>query len=49
MLIESNAKEWKDYVEHEFVCQLGKGTLDRAHFIHFVKFVLPGVFLNRQS
>lgn len=43
MLIESNAKEWKEYVEHEFVRQLGKGTLDRAHFIHFVKFVLTSV------
>ncbi|KAF8172078.1 Ribokinase-like protein [Pholiota molesta] len=37
MLIESTAKDWKDYVEHEFVQQAGKGTLDRACFIHFVK------------
>ncbi|KJA19069.1 hypothetical protein HYPSUDRAFT_56780 [Hypholoma sublateritium FD-334 SS-4] len=46
MLIESNAKEWKEYVEHDFVRQLGKGTLDRAHFIHFVKSVLTNDILH---
>ncbi|KAJ3514035.1 hypothetical protein NLJ89_g2606 [Agrocybe chaxingu] len=28
---------WKDYVQHEFVIQLGKGILDRNRFVHFIK------------
>ncbi|KAF8872670.1 Phosphomethylpyrimidine kinase-domain-containing protein [Gymnopilus junonius] len=37
MLINSCATSWKEYVEHDFVRQLGQGTLDRARFIHFIK------------
>ncbi|KDR82001.1 hypothetical protein GALMADRAFT_60054 [Galerina marginata CBS 339.88] len=37
MLIESAATSWKEYVEHDFVRQLGKGTLDRSRFVHFIK------------
>lgn len=28
---------WKRYVQHDFVIQLGKGTLDRSSFLHFIK------------
>ncbi|KAI9453741.1 hypothetical protein F5148DRAFT_458710 [Russula earlei] len=37
MLICSNAGLWKQYVEHDFIKQLGKGTLSRERFIHFIK------------
>ena len=37
MLICSNADVWKQYVQHEFVKQLGIGTLSRERFIHFLK------------
>lgn len=37
ILIESTAKSWKAYVEHEFVVQLGKGILDKQRFVHFIK------------
>ncbi|PAV23419.1 thiamin biosynthesis [Pyrrhoderma noxium] len=36
-LIRSNAEQWRKYVEHPFVIQLGKGTLPRECFVHFVK------------
>ncbi|KAF9460881.1 Phosphomethylpyrimidine kinase-domain-containing protein [Collybia nuda] len=36
-LIQGNAGEWKEYVEHEFVKLLGQGTLPRGPFIHFIK------------
>ena len=36
--IQSTADLWKSYVQHEFVVQLGKGELDRASFIHFIKY-----------
>ncbi|TFK74648.1 hypothetical protein BDN72DRAFT_812561 [Pluteus cervinus] len=36
-LIRSNAKAWKDYVEHAFVRQLGEGTLPQGYFVHFIK------------
>jgi len=39
MLIRSNADVWKQYVQHDFVKQLGQGTLSRERFIHFLKFV----------
>lgn len=28
---------WKQYVQHDFVKQLGQGTLSRERFIHFLK------------
>jgi hypothetical protein len=28
---------WQQYVEHDFVRQLGKGTLSQERFIHFLK------------
>ncbi|KAI0766093.1 Ribokinase-like protein [Trametes elegans] len=37
LLIQSSAKKWKAYVEHDFVVQLGKGILPRECFIHFIK------------
>jgi len=36
-LICSNAEVWKQYVRHDFVRQLGEGTLSRERFIHFIK------------
>ncbi|KAI0317477.1 Phosphomethylpyrimidine kinase-domain-containing protein [Amylostereum chailletii] len=36
-LIQSNAPIWKAYVEHDFVKQLGRGTLPRASFVHFLR------------
>ncbi|KAI0296853.1 hypothetical protein BC826DRAFT_1003347 [Russula brevipes] len=36
-LIRSNADVWKQYVQHDFVRELGKGTLSRERFIHFLK------------
>jgi hydroxymethylpyrimidine/phosphomethylpyrimidine kinase / thiaminase len=41
MLIRSNADIWKQYVEHDFVRQLGQGTLSRDRFVHFIKCVAP--------
>ncbi|KAF8548366.1 hypothetical protein OG21DRAFT_1516363 [Imleria badia] len=35
--IQTTRDLWKSYIEHDFVVQLGKGTLDRASFIHFIK------------
>ncbi|EPQ50588.1 hypothetical protein GLOTRDRAFT_82113 [Gloeophyllum trabeum ATCC 11539] len=37
LLIKSTSKIWKEYVEHDFVKQLGQGTLRRECFIHFIK------------
>ena len=37
MLIRSNVGVWKQYVQHDFVKQLGQGTLSRERFIHFLK------------
>src|SRR5882762_1723976 len=36
-LIRSNLGVWKQYVQHDFVKQLGQGTLSRERFIHFLK------------
>ncbi|KAN0107573.1 Ribokinase-like protein [Russula decolorans] len=36
-LIRSNVGVWKQYVQHDFVRQLGQGTLSRERFIHFLK------------
>ena len=36
-LIQSNLDVWKEYVEHDFVKQLGQGTLSRERFVHFLK------------
>jgi len=36
-LIRSNEDMWKQYVQHDFVKQLGQGTLSRDRFIHFIK------------
>lgn len=38
-LIQGNAGEWKEYVEHDFVKLLGQGTLPRGPFVHFIKLV----------
>ena len=37
LLIQSTAGLWKEYVEHDFVKQLARGTLPRECFIHFIK------------
>ncbi|KAA1477671.1 hypothetical protein DENSPDRAFT_933847 [Dentipellis sp. KUC8613] len=37
LLIRTNADIWKTYVQHPFVQQLGRGTLARESFIHFIK------------
>ncbi|KIP07501.1 hypothetical protein PHLGIDRAFT_511930 [Phlebiopsis gigantea 11061_1 CR5-6] len=37
LLIQSTASIWKQYVEHDFVKQLARGTLPRECFIHFIK------------
>ncbi|KAI0792631.1 Phosphomethylpyrimidine kinase-domain-containing protein [Abortiporus biennis] len=37
LLIHSSSKIWKEYVEHDFVKQLAKGTLPRECFLHFIK------------
>ncbi|THH13095.1 hypothetical protein EW146_g7093 [Bondarzewia mesenterica] len=37
LLIEANASVWKQYVEHDFVKQLGRGTLPKECFLHFIK------------
>ncbi|KAG6907521.1 hypothetical protein DXG01_008610 [Tephrocybe rancida] len=36
LLIQRNSLEWKEYVEHDFVKLLGRGTLPRKAFIHFM-------------
>lgn len=46
MLIESNSEIWKNYIEHNFVRQLGEGILDRACFVHFVKSVITMLILK---
>ncbi|KAI0042839.1 hypothetical protein FA95DRAFT_1547085 [Auriscalpium vulgare] len=37
LLIRKHAGIWKDYVQHDFVRQLGEGTLAKEHFVHFIK------------
>ena len=37
ILIQSAARTWKAYVEHDFVKQLAKGTLPKECFLHFIK------------
>lgn len=39
-LIQGNAGDWEEYVEHEFVKQLGAGTLSQRSFIYFITFVI---------
>ncbi|KAG9015916.1 hypothetical protein FRB90_004194 [Tulasnella sp. 427] len=36
-LIRSAERLWKEYVQHEFVVQLGKGVLPKANFAHYIK------------
>ncbi|KAI6046757.1 Phosphomethylpyrimidine kinase-domain-containing protein [Pisolithus marmoratus] len=36
-LIRNTSAKWSKYVQHEFVVKLGKGTLERASFLHFIK------------
>ncbi|KAI6107025.1 Phosphomethylpyrimidine kinase-domain-containing protein, partial [Pisolithus croceorrhizus] len=36
-LIRNTSAKWTKYVQHEFVTQLGKGTLERSSFLHFIK------------
>ncbi|KAH9914528.1 Phosphomethylpyrimidine kinase-domain-containing protein [Epithele typhae] len=37
ILIRSANSTWKEYVEHEFVKQLARGTLKKECFLHFIK------------
>ncbi|TRM69720.1 Phosphomethylpyrimidine kinase-domain-containing protein [Schizophyllum amplum] len=37
LLIQQSASTWKAYVEHPFVVELGKGTLAKDKFVHFIK------------
>ncbi|KII89421.1 hypothetical protein PLICRDRAFT_160775 [Plicaturopsis crispa FD-325 SS-3] len=37
LLIRGTEKVWKEYVEHDFVKLLGKGTLPRESFLHFIR------------
>jgi hydroxymethylpyrimidine/phosphomethylpyrimidine kinase len=36
-LIRSSRVIWKEYIQHEFVVLLGKGTLPKENFLHFIK------------
>ncbi|KAJ8592664.1 thiamine biosynthesis protein [Rhizopogon salebrosus TDB-379] len=36
-LIKSTTGIWREYVQHEFVVLLGKGTLPKENFLHFIK------------
>jgi hydroxymethylpyrimidine/phosphomethylpyrimidine kinase len=36
-LIEGSLGEWKAYVKHQFVQELGQGTLSETKFKHFIK------------
>ncbi|OJA11198.1 hypothetical protein AZE42_06238 [Rhizopogon vesiculosus] len=36
-LIQSTRTIWREYVQHEFVVLLGKGTLPKENFLHFIK------------
>lgn len=36
-LINACREEWQCYVEHDFVTQLAKGTLDQHAFLHYLK------------
>ena len=38
-LILSTGSAWKEYVEHTFVREVGKGSLDKRCFVHFLKYV----------
>ncbi|KAJ6567153.1 Phosphomethylpyrimidine kinase-domain-containing protein [Mycena capillaripes] len=37
LLINGSAVIWKEFVEHDFVQRVGKGTLSKTSFIHFIK------------
>ncbi|KAJ3965365.1 hypothetical protein EV361DRAFT_955082 [Lentinula raphanica] len=37
LLIHRAGDAWKAYVEHEFVRLLGRGTLPRENFVHFIR------------
>ncbi|KAJ7063713.1 Phosphomethylpyrimidine kinase-domain-containing protein [Mycena amicta] len=37
LLISRNSIHWKEFVEHDFVQALGRGTLPQASFVHFIK------------
>ncbi|KAI1791572.1 Phosphomethylpyrimidine kinase-domain-containing protein [Ganoderma leucocontextum] len=37
ILIQSSKQTWKEYVEHDFVKQLARGTLPKECFLHFIK------------
>lgn len=36
-LKDSHPQEWQAYTRHEFVCQLGDGTLDQGAFRHYLQ------------
>ncbi|KAL1748598.1 Phosphomethylpyrimidine kinase-domain-containing protein [Schizophyllum fasciatum] len=37
LLIQQSSVTWKAYVEHPFVVELGKGSLKKEKFVHFIK------------
>jgi hydroxymethylpyrimidine/phosphomethylpyrimidine kinase len=39
LLIQGTAGIWKEFVEHDFVKLLGEGKLQKASFVHFIKWV----------
>lgn len=47
MLIQTTAKHWKAYVEHEFVKQLARGTLPVECLQHVTKYVSTRMLRNR--
>ncbi len=36
-LVDANSADWKRYIQHTFVCQIGDGTLNRECFEHYLK------------
>ncbi|KAF9023385.1 hypothetical protein BDP27DRAFT_1548622, partial [Rhodocollybia butyracea] len=37
LFIRKTSRVWKAYIEHDFVKLLGKGTLPKEHFVHFIR------------
>lgn len=36
-LIDASHQQWSAYIQHDFVCQLGRGTLAEDRFRHYLK------------
>ena len=36
-LLDANREDWKRYIQHSFVRQIGEGTLDASCFEHYLK------------